>query len=145
MKIGIGNDHHGVQLKQEIMSYLNQLGYDVINFGTNSTENVDYTKYAFQVGEAIKKHQIDYGILICGSGIGMSIACNKVHTVRCSKVNTVEEVKMTRRDNNANVIAFGENTTVDLALKMVETFLNTPFLETDRYIRRVKEIDNYDN
>ena len=75
----------------------------------------------------------------------MSIACNKVHTVRCAKVNTVEEVKMTRRDNNANVIAFGENTTVDLALKMVETFLNTPFLETDRYIRRVKEIDNYDN
>ena len=145
MKIGIGNDHHGVQLKQEIMSYLNQLGYDVINFGTNSTENVDYTKYAFQVGEAIKKHQIDYGILICGSGFGMSIACNKVHTVRCAKVNTVEEVKMTRRDNNANVIAFGENTTVDLALKMVETFLNTPFLETDRYIRRVKEIDNYDN
>ena len=145
MKIGIGNDHHGVQLKQEIMSYLNQLGYDVINFGTNSTENVDYTKYAFQVGEAIKKHQIDYGILICGSGIGMSIDCNKVHTVRCAKVNTVEEVKMTRRDNNANVIAFGENTTVDLALKMVETFLNTPFLETDRYIRRVKEIDNYDN
>lgn len=145
MKIGIGNDHHGVHLKQVISTYLEQQGYEVINFGTDSTENVDYTTYAFQVGEAVRDQKIDYGILICGSGIGMSIACNKVRHVRCAKVNNVHEVEMTRRDNNANVMTLGETTPDDIAIEMVKTFLNTPFMNNERYQRRVKEIDNYDN
>lgn len=145
MKIGIGNDHHGVHLKQVISTYLEQQGYEVINFGTDTTENVDYTTYAFQVGEAVRDQKIDYGILICGSGIGMSIACNKVRHVRCAKVNNVHEVEMTRRDNNANVMALGETTPDDIAIEMVKTFLNTPFMNNERYQRRVKEIDNYDN
>lgn len=145
MKIGIGNDHHGVHLKQVISTYLEQQGYEVINFGTDTTENVDYTTYAFQVGEAVRNQKIDYGILICGSGIGMSIACNKVRHVRCAKVNNVHEVEMTRRDNNANVMTLGETTPDDIAIEMVKTFLNTPFMNNERYQRRVKEIDNYDN
>ncbi len=145
MKIGIGNDHHGVHLKQVISTYLEQQGYEVINFGTDTTENVDYTTYAFQVGEAVRDQKIDYGILICGSGIGMSIACNKVRHVRCAKVNNVHEVEMTRRDNNANVMTLGETTPDDIAIEMVKTFLNTPFMNNERYQRRVKEIDNYDN
>ena len=138
MKIGIGNDHHGVQLKQEIMSYLNQLGYDVINFGTNSTENVDYTKYAFQVGEAIKKHQIDYGILICGSGIGMSIACNKVKDVRCAKVDNIKEAELTRLHNDSNVIAL--NSENNNAKEIVKVFLETPFSNEERHINRINMI-----
>ena len=145
MKIGIGNDHHDVHLKQVISTYLEQQGYEVINFGTDTTENVDYTTYAFQVGEAVRDQKIDYGILICGSGIGMSIACNKVRHVRCAKVNNVYEVEMTRRDNNANVMTLGETTPDDIAIEMVKTFLNTPFMNNERYQRRVKEIDNYDN
>ncbi len=145
MKIGIGNDHHGVRLKQEISQYLIDKGYEVVNFGSDTKENVDYTKYAFQVGEAVRDHKIDYGILICGSGIGMSIACNKVHHVRCAKVNNVHEVEMTRRDNDANVITMGEQTPTSLALEMVDTFLNTPFMNIERYQKRVKEIDEYDN
>lgn len=145
MKIGIGNDHHGVHLKQVISTYLEQQGYEVINFGTDTIENVDYTTYAFQVGEAVRDQKIDYGILICGSGIGMSIACNKVRHVRCAKVNNVHEVEMTRRDNNANVMTLGETTPDDIAIEMVKTFLNTPFMNNERYQRRVKEIDNYDN
>ena len=145
MKIGIGNDHHGVHLKQVISTYLEQQGYEVINFGTDTTENVDYTTYAFQVGEAVRDQKIDYGILICGSGIGMSIACNKVRHVRCAKVNNVHEVEMTRRDNNANVMTLGETTPDEIAIEMVKTFLNTPFMNNERYQRRVKEIDNYDN
>ena len=145
MKIGIGNDHHGVHLKQVISTYLEQQGYEVINFGTDTTENVDYTTYAFQVGEAVRDQKIDYGILICGSGIGMSIACNKVRHVRCAKVNNVHEVEMTRRDNDANVITMGEQTPTSLALEMVDTFLNTPFMNIERYQKRVKEIDEYDN
>ncbi len=145
MKIGIGNDHHGIHLKQVISTYLEQQGYEVINFGTDTTENVDYTTYAFQVGEAVRDQKIDYGILICGSGIGMSIACNKVRHVRCAKVNNVHEVEMTRRDNNANVMTLGETTPDDIAIEMVKTFLNTPFMNNERYQRRVKEIDNYDN
>ena len=145
MKIGIGNDHHGVHLKQVISKYLVQQGYEVINFGTDTTENVDYTTYAFQIGEAVRDHKIDYGILICGSGIGMSIACNKVCHVRCAKVNNIHEVEMTRRDNNANVMALGETISDDLALDMVKTFLNTPFMNHERYQRRIKEIDDYDN
>lgn len=143
MKVGIGNDHHGVQLKQLIIDDLKQKNIDVINYGTDTNENVDYTKYAFQIGEDVRDHKIDFGILICGSGIGMSIACNKVKHVRCAKVDNCNEAKMTRRDNNANVIALGENT--ENAIEIVNTFLSTPFMEIERYQNRVKDIDNYDN
>ena len=107
MKVGIATDHHGIEIKQELTNYLNELGYTVVNYGTDTTEMVDYPLYAFKIGEAVVNNEIDFGILICNSGIGMSIACNKVTGVRCAKVNDTWEAMMTRRDNDANVIAVG--------------------------------------
>ena len=78
MKVGIATDHHGIEIKQELTNYLISIGYDVINYGTDTTDMVDYPLYAFKVGEAVVNKDIDYGVLICNSGIGMSIACNKV-------------------------------------------------------------------
>ena len=92
-------------LKQELTKFLIELGYNVINYGTDNTEMVDYPDYAFKIGEAVSRNDINYGILICNTGIGMSIACNKVKGIRCAKVDNVYEAKMTRRDNDANVIA----------------------------------------
>ena len=85
MKIGIANDHHGVSLKQELTRYLENLGYTVVNYGTDEETMVDYPDYAFKVGEDVRDKNIEYGILICNTGIGMSIAANKIKNVRCDK------------------------------------------------------------
>ena len=143
MKIAIGNDHHGVTLKKELVDDLKKQGYEVINYGSDSEEMVDYTKYAFLVGEAVRDHKVDFGILICGSGIGMSIACNKVKGVRCAKVNDKEEAFLARSHNNANVIDLSEKTT-DYK-EIIDTFLTTDFSNEEKHHRRVEMIDNYDN
>lgn len=145
MKVGIGNDHHGILLKNKLIPYLKEKGIDVINYGTDTSESVDYTNYAFQVGEAIRDNQIDFGILICGSGIGMSIACNKVKNVRCAKVDNVNEASVTRNDNDSNVIALSGNLKKGDAIEIIDTFLSTPFSNDERHIRRVEAIKNYDN
>lgn len=142
MNIGIASDHRGFNLKQKLTNYLKELGYNIIDYGTNSIESVDYPIYAFKVGEAIKDKNIDYGILICGTGIGMSIACNKIKGVRCAKVTTNEEAILSREHNNANVIAIDENT-VDF--NIVLSFLKTEFKNEEKHQRRVEMIDNYDN
>ena len=143
MKIGIGNDHRGFKLKQIIKPYLEEQGYTVVDYGSDSEEAVDYPVYAFKVGNAVKDRDVDLGILICGTGIGMSIACNKVKGVRCGKVSTIEEAKLTKGHNHANVIALSEN--VENPLEIVSTFINEPFLDEEKHIRRVDMIDNYDN
>jgi len=143
MNIGIANDHRGFELKQKITNFLKEKGYNIIDYGTNSSESVDYPKYAFKVGEAIRDGEITLGILICGTGIGMSIACNKVKKVRCSKVNSVNEAILTRQHNNANVIALSED--VENALEIVEAFITTDFSNEEKHLRRVEMISNYDN
>lgn len=143
MKVGIATDHHGIEIKQELTNYLTSLGYDVINYGTDTTEMVDYPLYAFKIGEAVVKKDIDYGILICNSGIGMSIACNKVTGVRCAKVNDTWEAMMTRRDNNANVIAVGSHIEMNELKEIVKTFLTSEYANIDRYNKRIEMIDNY--
>lgn len=145
MKIGIGNDHHGVLIKQNITKYLEDKGYNVVDYGSNENENVDYCDYAFKVGEGIKNKEIDYGILLCNTGIGMSIACNKVKGVRCAKVSNVYEAEMTRRDNDANCIALSCRTDLSDLKSMIETFLNTEYANLERYNRRIEKIDNYAN
>ena len=139
MKIGIATDHHGVDLKQILINFLSNEGYNVIDYGTTSSNMVDYPDYAFKVGEAIKNKEIQYGILICNTGIGMSIACNKVKGVRCAKVSNVYEAKMTRRDNDANIIALPGRMNKEKALKIVKTFLTSPFANTEPYISRVND------
>lgn len=145
MKVGIANDHRGFKLKNEILDYLKSLGYEVINYGSDTEEPVDYPVYAFKIGEAVKKGEIDRGILICRTGIGMSIACNKVKGVRCAKVDNVEEAALTRLDNDANVIAISYVKDITEIKEMIKTFLEIKFSDEERHHRRVNLIDNYDN
>lgn len=145
MKVGIANDHRGFKLKNEIVEYLKSLGYDVINYGSDTEDPVDYPVYAFKIGEAVQKGEIDRGILICRTGIGMSIACNKVKGVRCAKVDNVEEAALTRLDNNANVIAISYVKEITEIKEMIKTFLEIKFSDEERHHRRVGLIDNYDN
>lgn len=142
MKIGIASDHRGVFLKEKIKNYLNEK-YKIIDFGTNSIESVDYPEYAFKIGESIKDNKIDVGILICGTGIGMSIACNKVKKVRCAKVDNKEEAYLARSHNDANVIALSENVTN--YKEIIDTFLTTDSSKEEKHQRRVAMIDNYGN
>ena len=143
MKIGLASDHRGYKLKEELISFLKD-NYDVINYGTNSEESTDYPIYAFKLCKQMGK-EIDFGILICGTGIGISIAANKVKGIRCAKISNVEEAKLCREHNNANVIAFGEKTNVSLAKEMVKTFLETDFSNGERHIQRIKEIEDFEN
>ena len=113
MKIGIATDHRGVEVKQNLTNYLKELGYNVVDYGTNSSDSVDYPDYAFKVGEAVASHEIDFGVLICNTGIGMSIAANKVKGVRCARVLDEYDAKMTRTDNDANVIALSSRLDID--------------------------------
>ena len=145
MKIGIANDHHGVRLKQKLTNFLINKGYNVSNYGTDTEEMVDYCDYAFKIGESVAKHEIDYGILICNTGIGMSIACNKVKGVRCAKVSNVYEAEMTRRDNDANVIALSSRIDLETLKEILDTFFTTEYANIERYNRRIGKIDNYDN
>lgn len=145
MKIGIANDHHGVEIKQELTNFLKEEGYNIINYGTDTSDMVDYCDYAFKIGESVANKDIDYGILLCNTGIGMSIACNKVKNVRCAKVSNVYEAKMTRRDNDANVIALSTRLNIDELKEIIITFLNTDYANIERYNRRIEKINNYDN
>ena len=143
MKIGIAADHHGVKAKEKLIRYLEKKGHSVINYGTNHETAVDYPLYAFKVGEGIAKKEIDYGILLCGSGIGMSIACNKVKGVRCAKVNTIREAMYSRLHNDANVVAMSASISSVKMKDMIDTFLKTEFSTEERHQRRVDQINKY--
>lgn len=143
MKVAIANDHRGTVLKEQLVSYLKK-SYQIINYGTDTLDSVDYPDYAFQVGEAVRDNKVTYGIVICGSGIGISIACNKVNGVRCAKVNTVEEANYARLDNDANVIALAATINVEEAKKIVDTFLKTSFSKEMRHQRRIDKIGEYE-
>lgn len=142
MKIGIANDHRGVELKNYLLERLNE--YEVVNLGTDMNESVDYPDYAFLLGEKVANHELDYGIAICGSGIGISIACNKVKGVRCAKVSTKEEAKYTRLDNDANIIALAATTNEEEALDIVNAFLGTEFSKEERHQKRIDKITKYE-
>lgn len=144
MKIGIANDHRGYKLKTKLIPYLEKKGYEVVDFGALSTESVDYPDYGILLGEKIRDKEVDFGIVICGSGIGISIACNKVKGVRCAKVNNTKEAKLSRIDNNANVIALSEKLFIFEAKDIVDTFLNTKYEEIERFQRRIDKITNYE-
>lgn len=140
MKIAIGSDHGGVDLKEEIINFLKQENYDIKDFGTNSNKSCDYPDYALPVAEAIAAKEFDFGILICGTGIGISIAANKVPGVRAALCSDTFSAHATREHNNANILALGARTTgPGLALDIVKTFLNAKF-EGDRHQVRIDKI-----
>ena len=141
MKIGIASDHRGYQLKEYIKKHLN---YEIIDFGTDSEESTDYPDYAFALGKAVVEKKVDYGVAICGSGIGISIACNKVKGIRCAKVSNKEEAKVTRIDNNSNIVAFGENTKPEDAVEIVKTFIETNHTYEEKHQRRINKIIRYE-
>ena len=145
MKIGIANDHGGVEVKKELVKYLVLQGYQIKNYGTDSEDPVDYPIYAFKIGEAIKNGEIETGILICKSGIGMSIAANKVDGVRCAKIETKEDAIVTREHNHSNVIALSARTPIEELKQIVKSFIETEYSNDERHVRRVQMMDTYDN
>lgn len=144
MNIGITNDHRGVKAKQFLTEYLTALGYNVIDYGADTEEPVDFPDYAKKLGDGVLNHEVELGIAICGTGIGMSIALNKMHGIYCAKVSTVSEAALSKAHNDANVIAISEEMTEDLMKEVIKTFIETPFTNIDRYKRRndkIKDIE----
>lgn len=141
MKIGIASDHRGYKLKEELKE---KLDYEFIDYGTDSEESTDYPIYAFKLGKAVVNQEVDFGVAICGSGIGISIACNKVKGIRCAKVSNSEEAMYTRNDNNSNIVAFGEKTSLEEAIDIVKKFIETPASLEEKHQRRVQEIIDYE-
>ena len=143
IKIGIASDHRGYILKEQIIDRL-MTKYDITDCGTTSSESVDYPDYAFKLGNLVADKDVDFGIAICGSGIGISIACNKVKGVRCAKVDSLEEVIATRNDNDSNIIAFGEKMPLDKALELIEKFITTSASQEEKHKRRREKIKEYE-
>lgn len=145
MKIAIASDHGGLHLREEIIALLEELGYEYEDFGPHSTQSVDYPDYAKVVAEGVVNGQFDRGILICGTGIGMSIAANKIHGVRCALVHDCYTARVTREHNNSNIIAMGERVIgPSLAREIVEIWLKSQF-EGGRHQIRINKISALEN
>lgn len=144
MKIGFASDHRGYSLKRNLIEYFSEQGIDCFDVGAFNEEKSDYPLYAFKLGEKISSKSYNFGVAICASGIGISIAANKVKGVRAAKVDTVYEAKMTRIDNDANVVAFGSSMELIKAIEIVNTFINTEREDSERHDRRVNLISDYE-
>lgn len=144
-KIAIASDHRGFKMKQKLTKYLVKKGYTIIDLGPDAKGSVDYPEFAFALTKTIKSGDAPMGILICGSGIGMSIAANRVKGIRCAKVNNVKETKYTRKDNDANVIALSAKMPMFRAKDIVDAFLNTEFSEKSRHQNRIEMLDEARN
>ena len=139
-KIVIGCDHAAVQMKNNVVNHLKSKGYDVIDVGTYSEESCDYPDYAYAAAKKVADGEVAKGILICGTGIGMSIAANKVKGIRCALCDNLFSAEMTRRHNDSNMLSMGARVISNqLALKIVDMFLDTPF-EGGRHQRRVDKV-----
>lgn len=144
--IALGSDHGGFRLKEAIKSFLMSEGIEIKDFGPENTESVDYPDFAQKVGHAVVSKECELGILICGTGIGISIAANKINGVRAALCHDVFSAKATKEHNNANILCMGERVVGEgLALEIVKAFLQTPFSNDDRHLRRIKKITDYEN
>lgn len=141
--IALGCDHGGYELMKEVIAYLEKNGLEYKNFGTYSEESCDYPVYGKAVANAVASGECEKGILICGTGIGISISANKVKGIRAALCGDCFSAQATREHNNANILALGARVTgAGLALKIVDTFLNTPFSNDERHIRRINQIED---
>ena len=144
MKIGIANDHRAYDVKEELKKLLDN--YEIIDYGCFSSEMVDYPKYCFKLCDAIINKDIDLGIVMCGTGIGVSIACNKVKNIRCAKIDSIKDAKSAREHNNANVLAFGaERHSAKEIKEMIDEFLKSTFNLTPRYQNRIIQVEKYED
>ena len=144
MKIGITNDHRGYILKVKLINFLKEKGYDVVDYGTDSEDAVDFPDYAKKLGKGVLSGEVDLGIAICGTGIGMSIALNKMKGIYCAKVSNLSEAMLSKAHNNANVMAISSDLE-DSAMDIVIKFIETPFSNIDRYIKRNNKIKDIEN
>lgn len=140
-RLSIGCDHAGFELKPAVVKHLESRGIDVLDMGTESTGSVDYPDYAAKVAESILRGDAEFGILLCGTGLGMAISANRYHGIRAVTVTEPYSAKMARAHNNANVLTMGSRVVGrDLALMIIDTFLDTPF-EGGRHCGRIEKID----
>jgi ribose 5-phosphate isomerase B len=141
MKLALGSDHAGLELKEKIKQHLSAGGFEVEDVGTHSPESVDYPDYALLVGNRVIAREADLGILVCGSGIGMSIAANKIHGIRAANVHSEIEAQLSREHNNANVLALGGRMMDDkTAFSIIDRWLATPFPGGERHKRRLEKV-----
>lgn len=141
MKIGVGNDHVALELKKEIISYLKELGHEALNFGTDSPKSADYPVYGKAVAQAITNGEVDCGILICGTGVGISLAANKVPGVRAVVCSEPYTAKLSKEHNNTNILAFGARVVgSELAKMIVREWLMAEF-EGGRHQKRIDMLE----
>lgn len=142
MKIGIGSDHGGFELKESIKIHLDEVGIQYVDYGTNSTDSVDYPDFGKTVADAVAAKEVDRGIVICGTGIGISIAANKVKGIRCALCSETYSARMSIEHNNANMLALGARVLgVDLAHEIVDAWLKAEF-QGGRHEKRVNKISD---
>jgi len=145
MKIAVGSDHAGFEAKEEVKKQLKALGYEVIDFGANSTVSSDYPDFAHEVGKAVADGRAQRGILACGTGIGVCIAANKVPGIRAALAYDVETAKLSRLHNNSNVLCLGGRTMdAELRASMLKAWLETPFEGGERHLRRIAKMERID-
>lgn len=145
MKIAIASDHRGVQYKKEVIEYLLNKNYEIIDCSRENTPTDDYPDFAFAVCKKIVNQEAEIGILVCRTGIGMSIAANKVRGIRCAKINSVEDAILCRNDNGANVMTFNYTEDMNNIKKYIDAFLNAEVINDERHQRRVEKIIKYEN
>lgn len=144
MIIALGSDHAAYELKEAVKAKMESEGHTIIDVGTNSPESVDYPKFGHAVGRTVASGEAERGIALCGSGIGISIACNKVPGIRAALCTSVEMAEMCRRHNNANVVCMGARMiSQELAFAIIDTWMATEF-EGGKHLRRINEIEDLD-
>ena len=142
MKIAIGCDHAGLELKEKVVKHLQEKNFEVIDMGTNTPAPVDYPVYGRKVAHAVTDGSADFGIVVCGTGIGISIAANKVKGARAALCHDVFSAKATREHNNANILALGARVIgIGPALEIVDAFLSTSFSNEERHIKRINLLE----
>jgi ribose 5-phosphate isomerase B len=141
MKIAIGCDHGAVERKNQVVAHLQALGHEVQDFGTHTTESCDYPEFAAAAARAVANGECERGIVLCTTGIGVSIAANKIKGIRCALLSDLVSARMTREHNDTNVMALGAALVEkDLALEIVDIWLNTPFSGLEKHARRIAKL-----
>ncbi len=140
MKIAIATDHNGELVKKEIIKFLEAKNYNIMDLSPSNNPVDDYTDYAYLVGKAVVNKEVDLGVLLCGTGIGMSIAANKVKGIRCAHVSNINEASLCKEKNDANIIALSAKININELIKLIDIFINTKFSNVERHIRRINKI-----
>lgn len=145
MRIGLASDHGGYKLKKELIFSLKKEGFEVADYGAYDEERSDFPVYAFKLCEGVKKKDVDFGITICKTGIGMSIACNKVEGIMCAKVDNYTDARYAKEHNDANVISFAAYKSHGEVLNLINEYINSKIDIDERYNLRRKMIRDYEN